>query len=55
MEQLEVKDIGDRACIVNYSPSVDGVHSLMVKYATSDSYCRYDSLTLIKRWSFVLH
>ncbi|KAL6482814.1 hypothetical protein MHYP_G00076860 [Metynnis hypsauchen] len=39
MEQLEVKNNGDGTYIVNYSPSVDGVHSLMVKYVTDDSYC----------------
>ncbi|XP_036446591.1 filamin-A isoform X2 [Colossoma macropomum] len=39
MEQLEVKNNGDGTYIVNYSPSVDGFHSLMVKYAADDSYC----------------
>ncbi|XP_017568178.2 filamin-B [Pygocentrus nattereri] len=39
MEQLEVKNNGDGTYIVNYSPSVDGVHSLMVKHVTDDSYC----------------
>ncbi|KAL7864739.1 hypothetical protein AOLI_G00161590 [Acnodon oligacanthus] len=39
MEQLEAENNGDGTYIVNYSPSVDGVHSLMVKYVTDDSYC----------------
>ncbi|XP_050952646.1 filamin-B isoform X3 [Labeo rohita] len=38
-ETIEVEDNGDWTYTVNYTPSVEGLHSLMVKYAEDDSFC----------------
>ncbi|KAK2885697.1 hypothetical protein Q8A67_016534 [Cirrhinus molitorella] len=38
-ETIEIQDNGDWTCTVNYTPSVEGLHSLMVKYAEDDSFC----------------
>uniref|UniRef100_A0A9J7XGK7 Filamin B, beta (actin binding protein 278) n=1 Tax=Cyprinus carpio carpio TaxID=630221 RepID=A0A9J7XGK7_CYPCA len=38
-ETIEVEDNGDWTYTVNYTPSVEGIHSLMVKYAEDDSFC----------------
>ena len=40
MELVEVTDNGDGTYSVSYSPSVEGAHSLMVKYADEDEFCR---------------
>uniref|UniRef100_A0A8B9RHE5 Filamin B, beta (actin binding protein 278) n=1 Tax=Astyanax mexicanus TaxID=7994 RepID=A0A8B9RHE5_ASTMX len=37
-ELLDIKDNGDGTYAVNFSPSMEGPHSLMVKYAGDDSY-----------------
>lgn len=39
-ELLDIKDNEDGTHTVNYVPSVEGPHSLMVKYAGHDSYSR---------------
>uniref|UniRef100_A0A672NFU9 Filamin B, beta (actin binding protein 278) n=1 Tax=Sinocyclocheilus grahami TaxID=75366 RepID=A0A672NFU9_SINGR len=41
-ETIEVEDNGDLTYTVNYTPSMEGLHSLMVKYAEDDSFCMYD-------------
>ncbi|XP_067228456.1 filamin-B isoform X2 [Chanodichthys erythropterus] len=38
-ELTEVKENPDGSYSVKYSPAIDGLHSLMVKYADDDSYC----------------
>ncbi|XDV45848.1 hypothetical protein PO909_013870 [Leuciscus waleckii] len=38
-ELTEVKENPDGTYSVKYSPTIDGLHSLMVKYADDDSYC----------------
>ncbi|XP_043080224.1 filamin-A [Puntigrus tetrazona] len=38
-ETIEVEDNGDWTYTVNYAPSMEGLHSLMVKYAEDDSFC----------------
>ncbi|XP_058619192.1 filamin-A isoform X2 [Onychostoma macrolepis] len=38
-ETIEVEDNGDWTYTVNYTPSMEGLHSLMVKYAEDNSFC----------------
>ncbi|XP_016336177.1 filamin-C-like, partial [Sinocyclocheilus anshuiensis] len=38
-ETIEVEDNGDLTYTVNYTPSMEGLHSLMIKYAEDDSFC----------------
>ncbi|XP_048033232.1 filamin-B isoform X2 [Megalobrama amblycephala] len=38
-ELTEVKENPDGSYSVKYSPTIEGLHSLMVKYADDDSYC----------------
>ncbi|XP_059383627.1 filamin-B isoform X3 [Carassius carassius] len=38
-ETIEVEDNGDWTYTVNYTPSMEGLHSLMVKYAEDHSFC----------------
>ena len=47
MERVEVTDNGDGTYSVAYSPSVGGDHSLMVKYAEEDEFCRYSLCTYV--------
>lgn len=37
---VDMKDNGDGTYTVNYSPSVEGSHSLMVRYADDESLSR---------------
>jgi len=39
-ELTEVKENPDGTYSVKYSPTIEGLHSLMVKYADDDSYCK---------------
>lgn len=39
-ELTEVKENADGTYSVKYSPNIEGLHSLMVKYADDESYCK---------------
>ena len=40
IEHVEVTDNGDGTYSVAYSPSMEGAHSLLVKYADEEEFCR---------------
>jgi len=41
-EVFEVRDNRDWTYTVNYTPSMEGLHSLMVKYTEDASFSRYE-------------
>ncbi|XP_046895507.1 filamin-B-like isoform X2 [Hypomesus transpacificus] len=47
MELVEVTDNGDGTYSVAYSPSMEGDHSLLVKYADEDDFCSLSDLQVL--------